>query len=300
VLEALRASFGISRDAEVTSEANPDDLAPARLDALAALGVNRLSIGVQSLVDAELAPLERRHDASAARDAVRRAVARFPRVSADLMIGIPGQTAATLLASLDGLLDAGVGHVSVYLLEIEKAPRLVGMKRARPELFADDEEMAARWEEVDARCRESGFVRYEISNWARPGEESRHNLKYWTLEETPGCGVAAHSYTRGLRRANTGMTGEYVARVSRDGTAFVTVSQLPPDAALREAVLLELRLSRGVLVPAWKAAVATLGVEDRERLSDREEAGLLERREGRIRLTNRGVLLSNEIFSCLL
>lgn len=300
VLAALRASFEVAPDAEITAEANPDDLVPERLEALRALGVNRLSVGVQSLSDPELVPLERRHDAAAARAALRSAAALFPSVSGDLMIGIPGQTRESLRASLEGLLEAGAAHVSVYLLEIEKAPKLVAMKRERPELFADEEEMAARWEEVDALCAAAGLPRYEVSNWARPGRESRHNLKYWTLAETPGFGVAAHSYTGGARRANTGSSAEYVARVNAAGTAFVSETRLDPPDALRERVLLLLRLAAGALETDWEAALATLGAEDRERLREREEAGLLERVAGRIRLTRRGVLLSNEVFAFLL
>ena len=137
-------------------------------------------------------------------------MAAFGNVSADLMIGIPGQTRESLRASLDGLLEAGVAHLSVYLLEIEKAPRLVALKRERPELFADDDEMADRWLEVDERLEKAGLPRYELSNWAKRGSESRHNLKYWTLVPVLGFGVAAHSFDGNRRTANTGMLSEYV------------------------------------------------------------------------------------------
>ncbi|HVO49539.1 MAG TPA: radical SAM protein, partial [Thermoanaerobaculia bacterium] len=142
LLFTLEEIFGISSNSEITAEANPDDLDAAKLSGLQSIGVNRLSVGVQSLTDAELVPLERRHDAASARKAVRAAVDAFGNVSADLMIGIPGQTRDSLRSSLEGLLEAGVSHLSVYLLEIEKAPRLVALKRDRPGLFADDDEMA--------------------------------------------------------------------------------------------------------------------------------------------------------------
>jgi oxygen-independent coproporphyrinogen-3 oxidase len=130
VLAALRDTFGVAAGAEVTVEANPDDLDDRRLPALVDLGVNRLSIGIQSLSDAELEPLERRHDAAGALTALQQAVARGLRVSADLMIGIPGQSQESLGQSLETILAAGVGHVSVYLFEIEKAPRLMAMREA--------------------------------------------------------------------------------------------------------------------------------------------------------------------------
>lgn len=299
VVRLLGETFGLAPGAEVTAEGNPDDLDDARLEALRAAGVGRLSVGVQSLVDGELSWLERRHDAASARSAVSRATALFPRVSADLMIGIPGQTRGTLLASLDGLLDAGVGHVSVYLLELEKAPRLVALRREEPGLFADDDEMAERWELVDERCAAAGLPRYEVSNWARPGDESRHNLKYWTGAPTLAFGVAAHSFDGRVRRANSGSTTEYVRRVREGGTAFVSEDVVEGEAAIRERALLGLRLAAGIPAGVLEAAAATLAPSARTRLRECGEAGLLERRDGRVRLTRRGVLLSNEVFSLL-
>jgi len=300
VVEALRREWGIVPEAEVTAEANPDDLVPERLDALVDLGVNRLSIGVQSLRDGELVPLERRHDAASALEAVRGALTRDLRVSADLMIGIPGQTSESLLDGLSKLLATGVGHVSVYLLEIEKAPRLVGLRESSPALFAADDELAERWERVDDACRAAGLPRYETSNWARPGEESRHNLKYWRREPVVAFGVAAASFDGIVRRTTGGSIPAYVAAIREKGTAFVAEERLPSEAALREEVLLGLRTADGVAAGAFEAAIGTLPVADRERLSDAVAAGLLETEAGRVRLTRAGVLLSNEVFALLL
>lgn len=299
VIQALDRSFGIAAGAEITAEGNPDDLDPERMADLRALGVNRLSIGVQSLVDAELVPLERRHDAASAVSALSRATRMFSRVSGDLMIGIPGQTRDSLMKSLEMLLQTGVGHVSVYLLELEKAPRLVAMKAEHPGLFPDDEDAAQRWEDVDERCERQGLLRYELSNWARPEEESRHNSKYWIQAPTLGFGVSAHSFDGRVRRANSGSAVEYGRRVRETGTAFVSTTELHGEEALREGVLLGLRLREGVSVDRYQSARGTLGREDQERLDEREEAGLLEREGGRIRLTRRGALLSNEVFSLL-
>jgi oxygen-independent coproporphyrinogen-3 oxidase len=299
VVEELRETFGLEPDAEVTAEGNPDDLDEARLTALRDAGINRLSAGVQSLVDGELTPLERRHDAAAALAALRRAVHVFPRVSGDLMIGIPGQTRESLRTSVDGLLATGIDHLSVYILELEKAPRLAAMKREKPELFPDDDEVADRWEDVDRWATAAGLPRYEVSNWARPGSESRHNLKYWREEPTLGFGVSAASYDGTVRRSNSGSVPEYVRRVRETGTAFVAQSTLDAREALRERVLLGLRLREGVALESYEEARASLGREDRERLDEREEAGLLLRDGSRIRLTTRGVLMSNEVFSLL-
>jgi len=308
LLGILEEVFGLSPDIEITAEANPDDLTPARLSELRALGVNRLSVGVQSLVDAELLPLERRHDAATARRAVREAVSAFGNVSADLMIGIPGQTRETLHASLDGLLEAGVSHLSAYLLEIEKAPKLVALRRDRPDLFADDDEMADRWLGLDELLSAAGLPRYEISNWARPGFESRHNLKYWTLAPVLGFGVAAHSFDGRRRSANTGSLAEYL-RLTRQDLSPVAASVEHEEEFLRrkEGLMLGLRLSGGVLSSSFEEIRCSLPVAEASRIGDAFDAGLLETVDDsggggarRVRLTRRGVLLSNEVFSLFL
>jgi oxygen-independent coproporphyrinogen-3 oxidase len=315
LLGTLEEIFGVSSDLEITAEANPDDLDAPKLAALHDVGVNRLSIGVQSLVDAELVPLERRHDAAAARRAVWEAARVFGNVSADLMIGIPGQTRETLLASVDGLLEAGVTHLSAYLLEIDKAPKLVALKAEQPALFANDEEMADLWEEVDERLTAAGLPRYEMSNWARPGFESRHNLKYWTLTPVLGFGVSAHSFDGRRRYANTGMLSEYLRR-AREGLSTIATSEEnegnSDSLRRKEGLMLSLRLSSGVPSSAFEEICRTLPAASAQRLEDAFVAGLLEeapdpapadapggRGERRVRLTRRGVLLSNEVFSLL-
>ncbi len=300
VLSTIEEIFGFSSNVEITAEANPDDLDASKLSALRDLGVNRLSIGVQSLVDAELAPLERRHDAEGARRAVADAVRTFGNVSADLMIGIPGQSQGSLLASVDGLVACGISHLSVYLLELEKAPRLVSLKKERPDLFPDDDEMADRWEAVDERLTAAGLARYELSNWARPGFESRHNVKYWQLTPVLGFGVGAHSFDGRRRYANTGMLAEYLKR-TREGVSPVVTSEENQGDSLRrkEGLMLGLRLSNGVPSSSFEEICRTLPAESRSRIEDSFLARLLEEDSGRVRLTRKGVLLSNEVFSLL-
>ena len=300
VLGTLEEIFGISSNVEITAEANPDDLDVSRLQGLRELGVNRLSVGVQSLVDAELVPLERRHGAAAARRAVTDAVRTFRNVSADLMIGIPGQSQGSLLASVDGLVSCGISHLSVYLLELEKAPRLVSLKKERPELFPDDDEMADRWEAVDERLTAAGLARYELSNWARPGFESRHNLKYWQLTPVLGFGVGAHSYDGKTRYANTGMLAEYLKRTRAGESPQASEEEETGDFLRRkEGLMLGLRLSSGVPSSTFEEICRTLSAASAQRMEDAFLAGLLEEHAGRVRLTRKGVLLSNEVFSLL-
>ncbi len=302
LLGTLEEIFGLSSDVEITAEANPDDLGSEKPSELLALGINRLSIGVQSLVDAELLPLERRHDAAAARRAVSEAARVFKNVSADLMIGIPGQTRETLLASVDGLLEAGVTHLSAYLLEIDKAPKLVALKRNRPAAFASEDEMADRWLEVDERLESAGLARYELSNWARPGFESRHNLKYWTLTPVLGFGVAAHSFDGQTRYANTGMLTEYLRRTREGLSPTVTTEENDGDSdsfRRKEGLMLGLRLACGVPSSSFEEICRTLPEASASRVKDAFVARLLEERTGRVYLTRRGVLMSNEVFSLL-
>jgi oxygen-independent coproporphyrinogen-3 oxidase len=301
LLGTFKEIFGLSSDVEITAEANPDDLDVSKICDLQKIGVNRLSVGVQSLVDAELVPLERRHDAAAARKAVKAAVEAFGNVSADLMIGIPGQTPESLRTSLEGLLGAGVTHLSVYLLEIEKAPRLVGLRDAQPSLFAGEDEMADRWLEVDERLENAGLPRYEISNWARPGRESRHNLKYWTQVPVLGFGVAAHSFDGTRRYANTGMLAEYLRR-TREGQSTTATSEEPEGSDFlrrKEGIMLGLRLSGGVPSSSFEEICRTLPAAAASQLKDAFTAGLLEGSRSSVRLTRKGVLLSNEVFSAL-
>ncbi|MEO8587699.1 MAG: radical SAM family heme chaperone HemW [Acidobacteriota bacterium] len=300
VLSTIEEIFGFSSNMEITAEANPDDLSLEKLSELKSIGINRLSVGVQSLVDAELVPLERRHDAEAARRAVTEAVQTFGNVSADLMIGIPGQTLESLLGSVDGLVSCGISHLSVYLLEMEKAPRLVSLKKERPDLFPDDDEMADRWEAVDERLTAASLPRYELSNWARPGFESRHNLKYWTLTPVLGFGVGAHSFDGRIRTANTGMLTEYLRRTRAGESTFAT-SEEPQEDLLRrkEGLMLGLRLSGGVPYVSFEEIRKSLSPDATARMDDAFLAGLLERHADRVRLTRRGVLLSNEVFSLL-
>lgn len=301
LLGTLQQVFGLSPDAEITAEANPDDLTRDGIQELRSIGVNRLSVGVQSLVDEELLHLERRHDAGAALEALEAAVPLFGNVSADLMIGVPGQTRASLKRSVEEVLGSGIRHLSAYLLEIEKAPRLIRLKSGQPELFAGDEEVAVRWEMVDDLCAAGGLPRYEISNWARPGFESRHNLKYWTLDPVLGFGLAAHSFDGRRRTANTGSMTEYLRRTLAGESPRVFEEEATGDLLRKkESLMLGLRLAGGVPSSSFEEMLKTLPPDSASRLEDAFLAGLLVREHGCVALSRRGVLLSNEVFALFL
>lgn len=290
ILERLGRRFAVAPGAEVTAEANPSDLDEPRLGRLRAAGVNRLSIGVQSFVDRELRLLGRRHDAARAAAVLHAArAAGFERVSLDLMVGIPGQTDGSFAASLARAVELGPDHLSLYLLEVHEGSEIDFLRRERPGLFPGDEPQRRRYLAMRDRLLAAGFRHYEISNFARPGGECRHNLRYWRCEPWLGLGPAAHSFVDGRRFAHP-----------RDLEAWIAdpmaVEELPADPAA-ERVFLGLRLEEGIALETL-AAAGVAGAEARRRID--RLAGFVEEREGRLRLRPEGYLLSNPVLAELL
>lgn len=298
LLETLRRRFPLAADPEVTLEANPEDVTPDAVAAWRAAGIHRVSVGIQSLADRELSAVGRRHDAEGARTALERLTGAGLSVSGDLILGLPEQTPESFRASLAGLVDAGVRHVSVYLLESEKSKTMEEDRRLRPERYLSDDAQAELWLEMGETLGARGFAHYEISNWARPGSEARHNLKYWSRTPTLGLGVSAHELWQGRRRANVSSLERYLSELSegRRPLAF----DVPVSAAeqAREEIYLGLRMSEGVPVGRIEAFVSTAG--DVRLWEDYETwvaEGILERRGALVAFTERGFLLSNEVLS---
>ena len=298
LLEMLRDRFVVAEDSEVTLEANPEDVTPEAIAAWRSAGVNRISAGIQSLADGELAAVGRRHDAARAREALELLAASDLSISGDLILGLPGQTRESFRASLAGLSDAGVEHVSVYLLEVEKSKALEEDRRLHPERYLSDDAQADAWLEMGRTLEGRGFEHYEISNWARPGRRARHNGKYWSRADTLGLGVAAHELWRGRRRANVSSLEQYASDLERGRRPVALDRPVTPAEAARERVFLGLRLSEGVPVE-WVEALVS-GAEDVRLWSDYEgwiAEGILERVAGCVRFTERGFLVSNEVLS---
>ena len=207
IIESCRDAFAVSADAEITLEANPETVTPERLAGFRAAGINRLSFGVQSFRDEELQRLSRLHSAARAREAFSMArAAGFDNVSLDLMMWLPQQSVADWLVSVEGLIGLGPEHASLYLLEIyPNAPLRDAMARGRWSVAAEEDaaEMYLQGMEV---LDSAGYEQYEISNVARPGRESRHNVKYWTDGEWVGFGCGAHSTRKGVREKNVAST----------------------------------------------------------------------------------------------
>lgn len=197
ILQTIHDRIGIASEAEITLEANPSNISPANAEAWLRVGVNRLSIGVQSLQPDALRFLERLHTGKDALAAIRVArEAGFDNIGCDLLYGVPGVSLAGWMESLDGVLAEHPTHVSAYELTVEPGTRLAQEVQSGAVLMPDAEEQLEQYWAADQRLGREGFLHYEISNWARAGFESRHNLTYWEYRPYLGCGVGAHSLLR--------------------------------------------------------------------------------------------------------
>jgi oxygen-independent coproporphyrinogen III oxidase len=299
LVDACRARFDMPATAEVTLETNPETATQARLEQFRAAGVNRISFGVQSFRDAELVRLGRVHTAVRARRAVEQArAAGFDNVSLDLMMWLPGQSIADWRESVETLVALGPDHASLYLLELyPNAPLRDEMARAGWSL-APDEDAEEMYLWALSRLERAGYRQYEISNVARPGRESRHNLKYWTDGEWLGFGCGAHSTVAGVRWKNVAGTRDYVARVAAAEPVSAERRRLTADQRLEEALFTGLRLANGL---DMEAIGARHGADVWERFGTALEpfvvGGLLQKDGPRLRLTRRGMLLANEVMA---
>lgn len=288
VLRHLAARFAVAADAEITAEANPSDLDPPVLDALRAAGVNRLSIGVQSFSDRELHLVGRRHDAARAERVVREArQAGFENLSIDLMLAIPGQTEAGFRRSLDKAIALETDHLSLYLLEVHESSEMDFLRRERPRLFPGEEAERRRYLAMHERLVAAGFDHYEISNFARPGRQGRHNLRYWHLEPWLGLGPAAHSFLDGRRFQHPADLAAWLADP-------LATAPLEHDLA-QERAMLGLRLEEGIAIEALRAAS---GANDSELAARLRRLGrFVVEDAGRVRLTTEGRVVSNPVLT---
>lgn len=313
IAATIRDQYELAGDVEWTLEANPSELTREHLTGLRALGVNRLSIGVQSLHDDELALLDRQHSAARAIEAVAATrEAGFDNLNLDLIFGLIEQPLERWQQTLERALALRPEHLSCYALTLEPGTAL-HYRVAKGELPEPDPDVVAdQYEWTRARLREAGYEQYEISNWALPGRACRHNLVYWAAEPYLGVGAGAHSFFAGQRFANVDAPTRYVELVNashaeREATGSGALQQIagsetPDEEALRsDAMILGLRLLEGVSVGAFTERFGRAPQEAFGATIERHLAtGLLERAGDRLRLSERGLLLANEVFVDLL
>lgn len=299
LLRAVRARVRVSDDVEVTLEANPEDLDDERLARLFDLGVTRLSLGAQSFDDDVLRWLGRAHDGAHARAVVRAAVARFSRVSVDLILGVPDEPAARLARDLDEVVDAGPGHVSAYMLTVEEGTPLWRMVDEGRRPAPSDDAQADGYERLQERLPAAGLRQYEISSFARAGEESRHNRLYWAQGTWLGLGPGAHSMhladDGGVVRRHT--TARLFDWRKDPAAAAHEVETLAPAHALFEAVAFGLRdLARGVDLDAVGARHQTAPPPAlRAALAREAERGRVVSRGAHVALTAEGARFADAV-----
>lgn len=303
----LRNEFVIANGAEITVECAPGTLANEVVEALASCGVNRVSLGVQSFDDKEAASVARLHTRETTlTDIVRLRAAGIANINVDLIAGLPHQTASSWSDSLDQAIAGGAPHVSIYMLEIDEDSRLgrelmAGGTKYHAHFVPDEDATAEFYMAACARLDAAGISQYEISNFARAGQESRHNLKYWTRQPYLGLGVDAHS----MLPASTWLreSGYESVRLAAAGAydryfkgPEWQAEPVPAVQALEEAFFLGLRLNRGVDLRALRRRFGSDVDQYEAALRDMIAAGLLLRHRDVLKLTPRGRLLSNEVF----
>lgn len=324
ILHASRITFYVLRDAEVTLEANPGSVTVAYLRGLRELGVNRLSLGVQSAHADELRLLGRMHTWEQVVETVRRArKAGFINLNLDLIFGLPGQSLARWQETLEAALALAPEHLALYSLTVEEGTPLA-QRIATGDLPAPDEDLTAEmYEAAEERLAEAGFEHYEISNWARQnqrvgegarqrtrsakkriesahrqlGFQCRHNLVYWRNEPWLGFGAGAHSWMEGKRWVNVRHPREYIAALEAGRSPVVEVEAIDRRTEMGETMMLGLRLAEGVSDARFRARFGagleeTFGAE----LAELRDLGLLEWDGVAARLTARGRLMGNQVF----
>lgn len=291
IVDRIRKTFEISENAEVTFEANPGTLTPEKAEAFYSLGFNRVSLGLQSIHKIEMKTLGRIHnfdDFLFVYNALRKA--GFENISVDLMYGIPHQTKESFRESLKALIDLSPEHVSAYGLMIEEGTPFHSLRDSLPLPSLDDE--CDMYEIASELLTGAGYEHYEISNYARDGFRSRHNSRYWYLDEYIGVGAAAHSFFGGYRYSNTDDVDEYISLrgIAADG------EKISDEDLAYEYAMLGLRMKDGISLSDYQCRFGSSFTDGKQDMIFRlEEEGLLTLSDDRIALTERGFYLSNSI-----
>jgi putative oxygen-independent coproporphyrinogen III oxidase len=293
------ALWGLTDACEITLEANPNSVEVANFAALAAAGVNRVSIGVQSFDPQALVFLGRAHDADEARRAIATAQAHFARVSFDLIYARPGQSFAAWEDELRAALAFGTDHLSLYQLTIEPGTRFATLAAKGDLAIPDGDAAADLFEATDAMTRAAGLPRYEVSNHARPGSESRHNLSYWRYDDYAGIGPGAHGRRRCQATERHKKPENFIAAVERNGHGLKVESDLTAVQRINEALVMGLRLTEGVDLARAEAMCGLvredfLDIASVERLATE---GLMAIVGDRLLVTDAGILLLDSVLT---
>ena len=293
LLDGVRNSFGLADDAEVTTESNPESTSPEFFEGLAEAGFTRVSLGMQSAVPHVLTTLDRTHTPGRPAAAVAEArAAGFEHINLDVIYGTPGESMSDLDTTLEAVLATDVDHVSAYSLIVEPGTAMARKVRRGELPMPDDDDLADRYERIDAALSQAGFSWYEVSNWAKPGGQCRHNMLYWRDGNWWGAGPGAHSHLDGTRFYNVKHPARYAATISGGELPIKDSERLTAEDRHTEKIMLGLRLAEGI-------DANLLGEDELGKARRQAEAGMVEfvSVDGgqRIQLTNRGRLLADAI-----
>lgn len=285
-------------DLEYTMEANPGSVNRELLRVMKDGGVNRLSFGVQSFNEQLLKTLGRIHDARDVGQSIQMAAdAGFDNMSIDLMFGLPGQTIEHVEHSLLRTLELPLKHVSAYSLKVEEGTHFYTLqKKGQLPLPHEDDELVMFERMIDT-LSSNGFDHYEVSNFARPGYQSNHNLTYWLNNEYYGFGAGAHGYVQGVRHENAGSLQEYIDMVRKQGLPYIYTQAVPSDESMENMMIMGLRLSVGVSVDTFEQRFGE-SIENRygKQLAQLQEKGLLTYEAKHYKLTRQGLYFGNDVF----
>ena len=295
VIGAASSHWAPSDDLEITLEANPNSVEAARFADLAAAGVNRLSLGLQSFDDAALAFLGRAHSADEGLRALDTAQAHFERVSFDLIYALPGGTEQRWAATLQRALALGTTHLSLYQLTIEPGTRFAALHASGKLDPLDADAAAALFELTEDITCAAGMPAYEISNHARPGHESRHNLTYWRYGDYAGVGPGAHGRRLGMRSVRHRKPENFLSALARNGNGIAEEAMLTPTEAADEALVMGLRLREGIDGAAIADRFGLRSILDWPRVDRLVASGHLTRNGAHVALTPPGRLLLDSI-----
>jgi oxygen-independent coproporphyrinogen-3 oxidase len=295
VIEGASRSWAIADDVEITLEANPNSVEAARFADLAAAGVNRLSLGLQSFDDAALAFLGRAHSAAEGWRALELAQHHFRRVSFDLIYALPDETEDRWAATLAQALSLGTSHLSLYQLTIEPSTRFATMVAKNDFAPLDADTAAALFDLTDAMTSDAGMPAYEISNHARRGKEGRHNLTYWRYGDYAGVGPGAHGRRGGMRTVRHRKPENFLSAIARNGNGLSEEARLMPEEAADEALVMGLRLREGIDADTLGRRFGLHTVVDWARVDRLVESGHIVRDGTRIRATASGRLVLDRV-----
>jgi putative oxygen-independent coproporphyrinogen III oxidase len=299
VIAAADAAWGLSEDVEITLEANPNSVEVANFADLAAAGVNRVSIGVQSFDSQVLEFLGRAHSEDEARRAIATAQEHFARVSFDLIYARPGQSMAAWEAELAGALAFGTDHLSLYQLTIEPGTRFATLAAKGDLTIPDGDTAADLFDATQAMTRAAGLPRYEVSNHARIGQESRHNLAYWRYADYAGIGPGAHGRRLGQATERHKKPENFIAAVDRNGHGLKVENDLPDHERATEAMLMGLRLTEGIDLSRIEArsGLSRDAFVDADAVARLVRQGLMRHDGDWLIVTDEGILLLDSILS---